>query len=91
MASEAGSWRAHGIVGPGKILGAVTRKRYAAPYFKLVMFYNLFHVGLCPHGKLPLKDAWLHQNRQGSPQGRRSRGPESTRSLLRHVRQKEFK
>ena len=24
-------WRAHGLVGPGKIVGAVTRKRYSAP------------------------------------------------------------
>ena len=26
-----GIWRAHGLVGPGKIVGAVMRKRYSAP------------------------------------------------------------
>ena len=52
--------------------------------------YHLFRVRLCPHGNLPLQDPWLHQNRRRSPQGSRSRGPESTRSLLRHVHQKGF-
>ena len=48
-----GIWRAHGLVGPGKIVGAVTRKRYTAPQFKLNFFKNFFHVGLCPTRFLP--------------------------------------
>ena len=43
-----GIWRAHGLVGPGKILGAVTRKRYTAPQFKLDFLHLFFRVGLCP-------------------------------------------
>ena len=50
----------------------------------------LFRVGLCPHGNLPLQDAWLHECRRKSTQGCRSRGPESTRSSSRHVGQKGF-
>ena len=64
MAGEVGRWRAHGIVGLGKILGVVTRKCYTAPQFKLAILYDLFHVGLCPHENLPLQEAWTHQNRQ---------------------------
>ena len=44
-----------GIVGLGKIVGAVTRKRYAAPYFILDVIYHLFRVGLCPHENLPCR------------------------------------
>ena len=44
-----------GIVGPGKIVGTVTRKRYAAPYFILDVVYHLFCVGLCPHVNLPCR------------------------------------
>ena len=43
-----GIWRAHGIVGPGKIVGAVTGKRYTAPQFILNNVKNFFRVGLCP-------------------------------------------
>ena len=43
-----GIWRAHGLVGPGKIVGAVTRKRYTAPQFILNNVQNFFCVGLCP-------------------------------------------
>ena len=31
VAGEGRIWRAHGLVGPGKIVGAVMRKRYSAP------------------------------------------------------------
>ena len=53
MARGVGNWRAHGLVGPGKMIGAVTRKRYAAPQFKLDLFHLFFRVGLCPTRSLP--------------------------------------
>ena len=53
-----GIWCAHGLVGPGKILGAVTRERYTAPQFKLVFLYLFFRVGLCPTRFLSVQDAW---------------------------------
>ena len=48
VASEVGRCRAHGIVGPGKELGAVTQKRYRTPLFKLTNRHIFFHMGLCP-------------------------------------------
>ena len=54
-------WRAHGLVGPGKMIGAVTRKRYTAPQFNLDLFHLSFCVGLCPTRFLPFAgdvDAW---------------------------------
>ena len=48
-----GIWRAHGLVGPGKIVGAVTRKRYTAPLFNLKFFQTFFRVGQCPTHLLP--------------------------------------
>ena len=48
VAGRVGRWRAHGLVGPCKIVGAVTRKRYTAPYFMLDVLYLFFRVGLYP-------------------------------------------
>ena len=48
-----GIWRAHGLVGLGKIVRAVTRKRYTAPQFKLYFFQNFLRMGLCPTRLLP--------------------------------------
>ena len=38
---------------PGKIVGAVTRKRYTAPIFILTNCALFFRVGLCSHTVLP--------------------------------------
>ena len=38
--------------------------RYRAPTLILTFSFSLFRVGLCPHGKLPFQDAWLHQSRR---------------------------
>ena len=69
-------WRAHVLVGPSKIVGPVTRKRYTAPQFILNIVQTFFHVGLCPTRFLPVQDAWRLSGRR-IPSGRwRSRGPE---------------
>ena len=41
-------WRAHGLVGPGKYIGAVTQMRTAPLCFIVAIFCLLFCVGLCP-------------------------------------------
>ena len=51
-------------MGLGKILGAVTRKRYTAPDFKLNFLYYFFCVGLCPTRFLPVQDAWRLNGRR---------------------------
>ena len=57
----AGNWRAHGIVGRGNIVGAVTRKRYTAPKVILTIRVFFFHVGLCPTRFLNVQVTWrLH-------------------------------
>ena len=53
-----GIWRAHGLVGPGKIVGAVTRKRYTAPQFILNNLHSFLRVGHSPTRFLPVQDAW---------------------------------
>ena len=75
-----GIWRAHGIVGPGKIVGAVTRKRYSALLFILNALQIVFRVGLCPTRILPFVGD-VAASRASMPIAlHRSRGPESTRS-----------
>ena len=86
VAGEVGIWRAHGLVGPGKILGAVIRKRYTAPQFKLGFLHLFLRVGLCPTRFLPVQDAWRLSGRWIPSERRRSRGPEFTRSSNQHVR-----
>ena len=49
VAGKVGKWRAHGLVGPGKMLGAVTQMRYRAPHFIDDLFVFSFRVGLCSH------------------------------------------
>ena len=44
---RAGRWRAHGLVGLGYSIGAVTHFRSAAPPFILTLSLFFFHVGLC--------------------------------------------
>ena len=44
-----GKWRAHGIVGPSKIVGAVTQMCYRTSIFKHVISKYFFRVGLCSH------------------------------------------
>ena len=53
-----------GIVGPGKMVGAVTRKRYKAPQFILDNLQCLFRVGLCPTRFLPVQDVWRLSGRR---------------------------
>ena len=47
--------KGHGLVGPGKMIGAVTRKCHTAPQFKLDFFHYFFRVGLCPTRFLPCR------------------------------------
>ena len=42
-------WRTRGLVGLGKMLGAITQLRYPAPIFKLDFTHFFFRVGLCSH------------------------------------------
>ena len=44
-----GIWRAHGLVGPGKMIGAVTQLRYTTPIFTHVISTSFFREGLCSH------------------------------------------
>ena len=82
VAMGVSTWTAHGLVGPGKKFGAVTQMRYRAPIFKLNFIQNLFHVGLCPTRFLPFLGD-VAASRASIPIAlRRSRGPESTRSLI---------
>ena len=39
VSEEAGIWRAHGFVGPGEYIGAVTQGRYSGPHYILVNFH----------------------------------------------------
>ena len=57
VAGEVGIWRTHGLVGPGKISGAVRRTRYTAPQFKLDFLHLFLRVGLCPTRFLPVQNA----------------------------------
>ena len=79
-----------GIVGPGKKLGAVTQMRYRAPIFKHTSNINFFCVGLCPTRLTFCRSRGRRKHRIPS-RGRRSRGPESTRSSIKHVRDMHFK
>ena len=45
---EAGSWRAHGLVGLGEIIGAVMQMRTAPLPFICANFFLFLRVGLCP-------------------------------------------
>ena len=94
----AGSWRAHGIVGSSKIVGAVTRKRYTAPQFILNILQNFFREGLCPTRFLPFagdvdtrQATWTHDRCRIPSRRWRSRGPESTQSSIKHVREIQYK
>ena len=49
-----------GIVGTGEIVGAVTRKRYTAPIFKLHFARYFFRVGLCSHTFFIFQATWRH-------------------------------
>ena len=42
----AGSWRAHGLVGPGKSIREVTQYRYIVPHFIHELSSHFLHVGL---------------------------------------------
>ena len=44
-----GIWRAHGLVGPGESIGAVTQMRYRDAIFNRIIPFILFRVGLCSH------------------------------------------
>ena len=91
VAGRVGIWRAHGLVGPGKKFGAVMQMRYRAPTFKLNLFRVFFRVGLCSHTSYLLQATWTLDRRQIPARRRRSRGPESTRSSIRHVHEFQFK
>ena len=52
--------RAHGLVGPSEIIGAVTQMCYAPLHFILVVSSLFFRVGLCYREFLNLQDTWQH-------------------------------
>ena len=58
-----GIWRAHGLVGPGESIGAVTQRRYRSPIFNCVIRLVLFRVGLCSHKITLLQVTWRHHKR----------------------------
>ena len=62
--SQAGRWWAHGLVGPGKSIGAVTQRRYAALPYILTYPTNFLRVGLCSLIISSLHDTWQNNGRQ---------------------------
>ena len=65
--------------------------RYHAPLFNRDISLFFFCVGLCSHTIYLLQATWTHSRRRIPSRRRRSRGPESTRSLIRHVREFQLK
>ena len=65
--------------------------RESSPLFNRVLSVYFFRVGLCSHTVLPLQDAWQHDGRRIRSRRWRSRGPESTRSSIQHVRKCSLK
>ena len=59
----AGRWWAHGLVGPGKSIGAVTQRRYTAPRFILTCSIDFLYVGLCSWLTPSLQDTWQNKAR----------------------------
>ena len=63
----------------------------ALPLLKRFTSHYFLRVGLCPTPFLPVQDAWRPTGRRIPSGRRRSRGTESTRSSIRHVRYIMFK
>ena len=53
-----GIWRAHGLVGLGKYIGAVTQMHTAPLHFIRAIPLRFLRVGLWSVGVLPLQDMW---------------------------------
>ena len=83
---RAGRWRAHGLVGPGNNIGAVTHLRYAAPAFIRTVSPFFFSVRLCSCGVYPLQVMWQHGGRRIQSQCVHRVDVESIGSLIKHVR-----
>ena len=64
VARGVGIWRTHGLVGPSKMIGAVTRKRYTAQQFNLDFLHIFFRVELCPTRFLPVQDTCWFSGRR---------------------------
>ena len=60
----AGRWRAHGLVGPGNSIGAVTHLRITAPPYIHDAFLYFLCLGLSSHGISPLQVTWQHDGRR---------------------------
>ena len=82
VSEEAGIWRAHGFVGPGEYIGAVTQGHYSGPHYILVNFHFLFRVRLCSHGISPLQVTWQHGRRRMRSQYVHRVDAESSGSLI---------
>ena len=83
---EAGIWRAHGLVGPGEIIGPVTQMRTAPLPFIRANFFIFLRVGLSSREFYFFAGDVAASRALDAIAGRRSRGPESTRSSSGHVR-----
>ena len=82
---EVGRWRAHGLVGLGYKIGAVTHLRYAAPPYILINSTYFLRLGLCSVESYFASDVDESQGLAPIAK-RRSRGPKSMRSSSEHVR-----
>ena len=61
---EAGIWRAHRLVGPSEMIGAVTQMRYILLSFICELSSLFLRVGLCSRGTLSLQDTWWKETRR---------------------------
>ena len=64
VSGKAGIWRAHGLVGPGEIIGAETQMRTAPLPFIRAKLFLFLHVGLSPHEFYFLHATWRHRGRR---------------------------
>ena len=81
-----GIWRAHGLVGPSKMIGAVCNSVKLPRYLYLTFFKISSVWDYVPHISYLMQATWTHSGRRIQSGWRRSRGPASTRSSNQHVR-----
>ena len=61
---EAGIWRAHGLVGPGEMIGTVMQVHYAPLPFICDFSSFFLCVRLCSRGTLSVQDTWRKETRR---------------------------
>ena len=91
---QAGKWRAHGYSGPWLVFRGGNAIGVYRPLIYRSIFFLFLPCGTMSHTVLTLQGTWRHDGRQirtTTIARHRSRGLESTRSDLQHVREIEVK